>query len=121
VRGAEKGLLIQKRLGPGGHILVSRVIDWDPVLDESSESSARVTMTNVRVQCYSGAKANERPFRFELDGRDYMVEEILDQWYGPDDTFFKLRADDNNIYIIRHRPATDIWSLESFRQELPRP
>ena len=68
------------------------------------------------VQCYSGAKANERPVRFELDGRDYIVEEILDRWYGPDDTFFKLRANDGNIYILRYSPEGDTWSLESFRQ-----
>lgn len=45
-----------------------------------------------------------------------MVEEILDHWYGPEDTFFKLRADDTNIYILRHSPTNDVWSLESFRK-----
>jgi hypothetical protein len=59
-------------------------------------------------------KANERPVRFELDGREYMVEEIVDQWHGPDDTFFKLRADDGNIYILRHSPDRDVWPVESF-------
>lgn len=72
---------------------------------------------NLQVQCYSGAKADERPIRFELDGREYAVEEVLDQWYGPEDTYFKLRADDRNIHILRHNPATDTWSLESFRRE----
>jgi hypothetical protein len=76
--------------------------------------SHRGTIAYVRVQCYSGVKANERPVRFELDGREYIVEEIVDQWYGPDDTFFKLRADDDNIYILRHSPDRDVWSLESF-------
>jgi hypothetical protein len=70
----------------------------------------------VRVRCYSGAKANERPLSFELGGRDYTVEEILDQWYGPDDTFFKVRADDSNLYILRYSPMRDAWSLESFRK-----
>ncbi|HYP13820.1 MAG TPA: hypothetical protein VEQ63_07840 [Bryobacteraceae bacterium] len=70
----------------------------------------------MRVQCYSGAKADERPVRFELDGREYMVDEIVDKWYGPEDTFFKVRADDNNMYILRHSPAADVWSLESFRR-----
>ena len=73
-------------------------------------------MAVLRVQCYSGTKANERPIRFELDGHDYMVEEVIEQWYGPDDAFFKVRADDGNIYVFRHNPATDIWSLESVRK-----
>jgi hypothetical protein len=28
----------------------------------------------------AGTKAEERPVRFQLDERDYMVEEVLDQW-----------------------------------------
>jgi hypothetical protein len=70
----------------------------------------------MQVQCYARAKADEHPIRFQLDGHEYIVEEILDRWYGPDDTYFKLRANDHNVYILRHRPATDAWSLESFRQ-----
>ena len=70
----------------------------------------------MQVQCYSGAKADERPIRFRLGEHEYIVEEILDRWYGPDDTYFKLRADDQNVYILRHSPATDAWSLESFRK-----
>jgi hypothetical protein len=71
----------------------------------------------VRVECYAGWKADERPVRFELDGRVYMVEEVLDQWYGPDSAFFKVRADDGHLYILRHRQWDDAdeWSLEAFR------
>jgi len=46
-----------------------------------------------RVECYAGGKADERPVRLRLDERDYMVEEIVDQWYGSDDAFFKVRTD----------------------------
>ena len=71
----------------------------------------------MRVECYSGFKGNERPVRFELDGRDYTVREVLDQWYGPEDTWFKVEAEDGNLYILRYRPSSDEWSLESFRQQ----
>ena len=40
---------------------------------------------SLRVECYSGSKADERPIRFSLSGHDYFVDEVLDQWYGPDD------------------------------------
>jgi hypothetical protein len=71
----------------------------------------------LRVECYAGRKADERPVRFELDGRDYLVEELLDQWYGPEAQFFKVRADDGNLYILRHHTSgeADEWALESFR------
>ena len=70
------------------------------------------------VQCYSGRKEEERPVRFQLGERSYMVEEIVDQWYGPDDAFFKVRADDGNLYILRRRTsaAEEEWSLEAFRE-----
>ena len=67
------------------------------------------------VQCYAGRKADERPVRFRMGDRDYMVEEIVDQWYGPEDQFYKVRADDGNLYILRQNIADGEWSLESFR------
>ena len=70
----------------------------------------------VRVQSYSGRKADERPVRFRLDDREYMVEEVVDQWYGPDAAFYKVRADDANLYILKHNNTTEEWSLESFRR-----
>jgi hypothetical protein len=71
----------------------------------------------VRVECYSGRKADERPIRFQLDDRDYLVEEVLDQWYGPREAFFKVRADHGNLYILRQDQSTTegAWRLESFR------
>ncbi len=70
----------------------------------------------LRVVCYSGRKEDERPLRFQLDGHEYLVEEVVDQWYGPDDAFFKVLASDGNLYVLRHRSSTPEveWSLESF-------
>jgi len=72
----------------------------------------------LRVECYAGGQADERPIRFQLDSNVYMVEEVLDQWYGPFDAFSKVRADDGNLYILRQdRSAPDgVWNLESFRE-----
>src|ERR1039458_688217 len=36
----------------------------------------------VEVQCYAGRKADERPVRFRIGDRDYMVEEIVEQRIG---------------------------------------
>ena len=70
----------------------------------------------VTVQAYSGYKANERPCRFRLATRDYEVLEILDRWYGPESVYFKVRAEDENHYILRYDSEQDEWSLESFRR-----
>lgn len=67
--------------------------------------------------CYSGRKEDERPVRFQLGDNEYFVEEVVDQWYGPDDTFFKVRTSDNNVYVLGRRSSTPEgeWSLESSR------
>ena len=72
--------------------------------------------TRLLVECYAGRKADERPVRFQLGERQYQVEEILDQWYGPEDTFYKARADDGNLYILRHNLPADEWRMESLRR-----
>ena len=73
-------------------------------------------MMKLRVECYSGSKADERPVRFYLGEQLRLVEEILDQWYSPNDTFFKVRADDGNLYILGQNRSSAEWSLESFRE-----
>ena len=75
----------------------------------------------VDVECYAGRKADERPVRFRLEGKQYSVEDVLDQWYEPDSIFYKLRADDGNLYILRQRTSIPdgVWDLVSFREQQP--
>ena len=57
--------------------------------------------------------------RFRLEGRQYQVEAILDHWYELESTYFKLRADDGNLYILRQQTSTPegVWELISFRRK----
>jgi len=70
----------------------------------------------LKVQSYSGHKADKRPTRFTLHGHTFEVKEQIDSWLGPDHAYFKVRADDSNIYILKHSAQDDEWSLEMFRQ-----
>ena len=72
----------------------------------------------LSVECYSGRKADERPTRFWLEEKKYRVEAVLDQWYDPEHIFYKVRADDGNLYILRQQTSTPNggWELVSFRQ-----
>lgn len=73
----------------------------------------------LHVECYAGYKADERPLRFRSqakDSRTFEVAEILDQWYGIGYRCFRVRADDGNIYILRHNEKEDEWVLDSFRR-----
>jgi len=66
----------------------------------------------IHVSCYSGYKANERPLDFTVRGRKLMVEEIIDQWYGINDDYFKVLANDNKVYLIKYNRNEDLWTLE---------
>ena len=70
----------------------------------------------MRVECYAGRKADERPVRFFLNDREYVIEQVVDQWYCPTETFFKVRAQDGNLYILRSGPGENDWTLKSFRR-----
>ncbi len=70
----------------------------------------------LKVACYSGARANERPIRFLLGEKQYEVTDLIDRWYGPDYLYFKVRADDGNIYILRCDEKQDEWELEMFQK-----
>jgi hypothetical protein len=68
----------------------------------------------VEVEAYAGYKPDERPLRFGFGERKYEVVELLDKWYGPADTWFKVVADDGGVYILK-LDANSEWTLESFR------
>jgi hypothetical protein len=75
-------------------------------------------LMKLSVECYSGRKADERPVRFWLEGKQYHVDAVLDQWYDPQGIFYKVRANDGNVYMIRRQTSTPegTWDLVSFRR-----
>ena len=72
-------------------------------------------MIHVKVECYSGYKRDERPLRFTLGKRTFEVIVQDDQWYSPDATYFRVKADDGNIYVLRHDEINDEWTLDAYR------
>jgi hypothetical protein len=70
----------------------------------------------IEVESYSGYRADERPLRFRLGERWLVVEEVVDRWYDPDAVYFRVRADDGAVYILRHIDGSDMWTLEAFRR-----
>ena len=69
----------------------------------------------IEVETYSGYRLHERPIRFRTGAVTHEVREIVDRWHGPGDEWFKVCADDGNLYILRYRTESDEWTLESFR------
>lgn len=69
------------------------------------------------MECYSGQRADERPLRFSMGEHAYVVERVDDKWYSPDATYFRVTANDGNVYVLRHDEAKDVWDIEAFRAE----
>ena len=68
----------------------------------------------IRVHCYAGHRGEEEPRAFDLGDRHLEVVEIADRWLAPDHRYFKVQADDGNVYILRQDEAAGDWEMTSF-------
>ena len=70
---------------------------------------------DVHVECAPGLEAEPEPRRLQLGGTTLEVAEILDRWLAPGHRYFKLRAGDGGLYIVRHEAATGAWQITFYR------
>lgn len=75
--------------------------------------------TRITVQTYAGYKEDERPVSFSWEGRTFQIMEIVDRWYDPDHSSFKVLADDGKPYLLRHDMNADVWHLVESRDLAP--
>jgi hypothetical protein len=73
----------------------------------------------VRVECYAGYKADERPARVLLDGQMVEIAVIEDRWYSPGSTHFRILLRNGERYVLRRQEAQDVWTIEAFRAANP--
>lgn len=69
----------------------------------------------VKVECYSGYKAEERPIRIVFAAQTLEVAEVEDRWYSPGATYFRIRVANGERYVLCRQDAQDVWSLTAFR------
>jgi hypothetical protein len=72
-------------------------------------------VTNIEVQTYSGFKADERPSRLKLGQQTLEILEVEDRWYAPGETYFRVRVEGGDHYVLRHHEAQDVWTIEGYR------
>ena len=72
----------------------------------------------IQVECYSGYKNEETPRSFIWNNRRHEILEIVDRWYQasrepavPTSDYFKIRADDALLYVIRLDRRSLAWYL----------
>lgn len=69
----------------------------------------------VGVVCYSGYKADERPVRILFEAQTLEIAEVEDRWYSPGATYFRVRVQNGERYVLRRDDAQDVWSLTAYR------
>ena len=72
-------------------------------------------MKRVKVECYAGYSANERPIRLTLGEQTLEIVEVEDRWHSPGETYFRVRVEGGDRYMLRYVEAQDVWSLEGYR------
>lgn len=93
-------------------------MDWekrDPTRPQRRAAGVR----GLRVDCYAGYRGEQTPRRFWLGCRAMDVEAVLDAWLCPDHRYFKVKATDQALYILRHDPEADRWDLVFFKAADP--
>jgi hypothetical protein len=73
----------------------------------------------VQVQRSAGHLGVEMPVRFRFGRREVEIVETVDQWYGPDYCYFKIKDNDGNLYILRFDEGCAEWELTMFQSPGP--
>jgi hypothetical protein len=68
-----------------------------------------------QVERCAGHLGVEMPVRFRFDAREVEIVENVDQWYGPDYCYFKIKGNDGNLYILRFDEGRAEWELTMFQ------
>lgn len=75
----------------------------------------------IRVECHAGYRGDEEPRAFWLGGRRLEVVELADRWLDPAYRYFKVRADDGDLYILRRDELSGDWTLGAYTRAASQP
>jgi len=72
----------------------------------------------IKVESYSGYKADEYPKCFYLDDQKNEIVNIVDRWYQgysdphvPASDYFKVKTESGDQYLLKHDLEKDGWFL----------
>ena len=68
----------------------------------------------VKVEFDSNPKGEETPAGFVLGDRPIKIEQIMDRWYSPQGSYYRVSGNDGNIYILKGAAGGESWELVSF-------
>jgi len=72
-------------------------------------------LLRIGVACYAGYKGEQTPRAIVLGERRVVVVDVMDQWLAPDHRYFKIRGDDDDVYLVRQDVRSGEWTLTMCR------
>jgi hypothetical protein len=70
----------------------------------------------IRTDFHPDDRAGSALRHFYFDGRQVEIVETIDQWYGPDYRYLKVRGDDGSLYILHFDEPHEEWALIMYRR-----
>ena len=67
----------------------------------------------IRVECYAGYRGEQEPLAFWLGERRVAV---VDRWFAPTQRWFRVDADDGNLYVLRQDEMSGDWEIAAYRR-----
>ena len=65
----------------------------------------------LRVESAPGLGGEAEPLAVWFGARRVGVRAIVDRWFAPSRRWFRIDADDEQLYVLRHDQATGEWDL----------
>jgi hypothetical protein len=65
----------------------------------------------IRVECHAGYLNEQEPAAFWLGKRRLAVHGIVDRWFSQTQRWFKVDAEDGQLYVLRHDESSGDWEL----------
>ncbi|TKS59903.1 MAG: hypothetical protein EWM72_01760 [Nitrospira sp.] len=73
---------------------------------------------DVSVEAYAGYKGEETPRAFTLDGIRLAITDVIDRWYTDIHCYFRVRASDDQRYVLRYHFGEGFWELVMQEQDV---
>jgi len=70
---------------------------------------------DVQVDCIAGSTGEPEPAQMRLGETDIAIDGVVDRWLAAGHRYFKVRAADGGIYILRHDTSAGRWQMSFFQ------
>ena len=69
----------------------------------------------LHVESEVDLHGDQEPRAFMLGSQQLQITQIIDRWISPQLSYFKVRANDGCLYILRYDQSIKQWELTLFQ------